>query len=243
MNNPKYLYKYKAINSISDLSRIFSIIRESKIYMPTYDQLNDPLEGAGYNINIAGWAGMSMLSAADMELPPIEDMKQQFRILSLSTDPVSPQLWAHYANNYNGICLCFSREGVFKEARRVQYRKKRNKKAFTTKELETAVYDGFFYKQKDWGYEKEWRIVSHMEEGKEFLQFTPKDLEAVIIGEKTPSDIAEIIINSLGEHVKVLKAVPGYQTAGIHLLDWNYKVVFDGLPIRYIRSIEDELSG
>ena len=121
MNEPKYLYKYKAINTITDLSRVLSIINDNEIYMPTYDQLNDPLEGAGYNINITGWAGMSILSAADMELTPIEEMKKCFRILSFSSDPVSPQLWAHYANNYNGICLCFSREGVFKEAKYIGF--------------------------------------------------------------------------------------------------------------------------
>lgn len=68
MNEPKYLYKYKAINTITDLSRVLSIFRESKIYMPTYDQLNDPLEGAGYNIEIPGWAGMSTLLISDTEM-------------------------------------------------------------------------------------------------------------------------------------------------------------------------------
>lgn len=242
MNEPKYLYKYKAINTITDLSRVLSIIRESKIYMPTYDQLNDPLEGAGYNINIPGWAGISILSAADMELTPIEEMKKCFRILSLSTDPVSPQLWAHYANNYHGICLCFSRKGVFKEARRVQYKKKKGKKVDTTKDLEEAVYKGFFYKQKDWGYEKEWRIAGRMEGGKEYLQFAPKDMEAVIIGKNTPIDIAQIIVNSLRRYVRVFKAVPGYQTASIHLLNWGYEVPLDGSPIQYVTSIEEELS-
>ena len=72
---PTYLYKYKAISSITDLSRVLAIIRDSSIYMPTYDQLNDPLEGAGYNISMPGWAGASILEAADMELPPVEDMK------------------------------------------------------------------------------------------------------------------------------------------------------------------------
>ena len=242
MNEPKYLYKYKAINTITDLSRVLSIFRESKIYMPTYDQLNDPLEGAGYNIEIPGWAGMSTLLIADTELPPIEDTKKEFRILSLSLDPMSPQLWAHYANNYNGVCLCFSRDGVFKEARKVQYRQKKKTKARTINDMEKAVYNGFFYKQKDWGYEKEWRIVNRMEDGKEFLHFTPEDLKAVIIGEKTPGDIAQIIINSLGEHVRVFKAVPGYQTAGIHLLNWGDEILFNGTPNPYITSIEEELS-
>lgn len=241
MKAPKYLYKYKAISSITDLSRVLAIIRDSSIYMPTYDQLNDPLEGAGYNITIPGWAGVSILEAADMELPPVEDMKKQFRILSLSLDPVSPQLWAHYSNNYNGVCLCFSTDGVFREAEKVLYRQKKRKKAFTEKDLVEGVRRGFFYKQKDWSYENEWRIVGRMEDGKEFLHFAPKDLAAVIIGKNTPVDIAQIIIDNLKDHVRVFKAVPGYQTAGIHLLDWNYEIQLDGSPIEYVTRIEDEL--
>ena len=242
LKHPKYLYKYKAISSITDLSRVLAIIRESSIYMPTYDQLNDPLEGAGYNISMPGWVGGSILEAADMELPPVEDMKKQFRILSLSLDPVSPQLWAHYSNNYNGVCLCFSTDGVFKEAEEVLYRQKKRKNAKTQTDLADGVRRGFFYKQKNWSYEKEWRIVGCMEEGKEYLQFAPKDLAAVIIGKNTPADIAQIIIDNLKDHVRVFKAVPGYQTAGIHLLDWNYEVQLDGSPIEYVASIEVELS-
>ncbi len=241
MKKLKHLYKYKSLNSISDLSRVLSIINESKIYMPTYDQLNDPLEGAGYNIILSPWAGIQTFSTADVELPPIEKVKNKFRILSLSIDPISPQLWAHYANNYNGICLCFSMDGVFGEAKEVLYRQKDEKKALTNEELEIAVYEGLFYKQRDWSYEKEWRIVRRMKRNK-YLHFNPEDLVAVIIGAKTPTEIAQIIVKSIRENIKVFKAVPGYRTASIHLLDWNYEVVFDGVPIEYITSIEDELS-
>lgn len=242
MNPPKYLYKYKAINSITDLSRILSIINEHKIYMPTYDELNDPLEGAGYNISVPGWAGISIQEAADLELSPIEETKKLFRILSLSSDPVSPQLWAHYSNNYNGICLGFSTARVFKEADKVRYWQKRRRRAFTARDLEEAVRDGFYYKQKEWGYEKEWRIVGRMEREEKFLRFAPNDLVAIIIGNKTPEDIAQIIVNAVDSHVRVYKAVPGYQTAGIHLLKWGYQVPLNGTPIEYVTSIEDDLA-
>ena len=72
---PKYLFKYKSISSLEDVERFLDIIRNNRIYYPTYKQLNDPLEGAGFNINIPGWAGISIHRAADVELPLIEKEK------------------------------------------------------------------------------------------------------------------------------------------------------------------------
>ena len=51
---PKYLFKYKSISSLEDVERFLDIIKNNRIYYPTYKQLNDPLEGAGFNINIPG---------------------------------------------------------------------------------------------------------------------------------------------------------------------------------------------
>lgn len=74
---PKYLFKYKSISSLEDVGRFLDIIRNNRIYYPTYKQLNDPLEGAGFNINIPGPAGISIHRAADAELAPIEELKME----------------------------------------------------------------------------------------------------------------------------------------------------------------------
>lgn len=241
MSIPRILYKYKSISTIEDLERILDIVKSKKIYMPKYDQLNDPLEGAGYNISISGWAGCSLAIEADEELFPIEDEKKRFRILSLSSDPISPQLWAHYSNNYSGVCLCFSTDGVFGEAKPVKYKPCKKQDAMKEGALTKAVYNGFFYKQKGWSYESEWRIVKLEEDIDNYLQFEPNELRGIIFGHNINHEIAEVIIKQLDKHVRVLVAEPGYQTAMIHLLNWNYEYTYDGSPKPYIYRIDEEL--
>ena len=41
---PKMVFKYKSISSALDLSRACDIFQSNKIYMPSLEQLNDPLE-------------------------------------------------------------------------------------------------------------------------------------------------------------------------------------------------------
>jgi len=79
---PKFLFKYKSISSLEDVERFLDIIKNNRIYYPTYKQLNDPLEGAGFNINIPGWAGISIYRAADIELPLIEELKMEYGTVS-----------------------------------------------------------------------------------------------------------------------------------------------------------------
>ena len=241
MRIPNALYKYKSLSTTADIERLLEIIKGKKIYLPRYDQLNDPLEGAGYNIEINGWAGCSIAIAADEELSPIEDEKKRFRILSLSSDPVSPQLWSHYSNNYDGVCLCFSTKGVFSGAKPVIYKPCKKQMAMDGTALTKAVYEGFFHKQDGWSYEKEWRIVRLGEQQKEYLQFDSSDLKGVIFGHRVNKALAETIASQVEKHVSVLVAEPGYQTAMIHLLKWNYDYVYDGETKPYIINIEDEL--
>ena len=45
-NKPTYFFKYKAVNTLQEISRVNDIIEKNRIYMPTVDQLNDPFEGS-----------------------------------------------------------------------------------------------------------------------------------------------------------------------------------------------------
>ena len=182
---PKILYKYKSIDGKKSFSRALDIIDNARIYLSDHDKLNEPLEGAGYNINIIhwGWAGMSVQYFADEELSLIEEMKSQFQILSLSQNPKSPQLWAHYAENYKGICLCFSTAGNFADAKQVSYSEKkpiRNPRGEI--QLKNAVCNGFYQKHSGWSYEEEWRIVREKTDD-HYLHFKRNELVGIILGQ------------------------------------------------------------
>lgn len=243
---PKILYKYLRMDSINDLDRLFDIVENNHIYFPRFFKLNDPLEGAGGNIEISPSAGMSLHIAADQDFSVIENKKSVYKILSLTENPVSPQMWAHYASNYKGICLCFSTETVFGKAKKVTYiNDKPIIKAYEESELNQAVYNNFFYKECGWNYEAEWRIVcEEKEKTDDFFSFNDDDFKGMILGYHMPERIQEILVSHMRNKVKVIKAVPGYQNPKINLLPWNYKQEYNGERISdyYIKDICSYLS-
>ena len=224
---------------------MLDIINNNRIYLPTYKQLNDPLEGAGFNINISGWAGMSILLAGEMELEPIERNKMKFRVLSLSEEYNSPQLWAHYANNYQGICLCFSTENTFKGIRKVEYGMDKSAiKADSEEEIEKAVCTGFCYKQEGWSYEKEWRLIKRIEDDNEdnkYLSFSREELKGIILGEKMDMQLQTLIRKEIPKEIQVMRARPGYTTHRIIILPWDYTEEFNGEPHPVIEDMEKHL--
>ena len=125
-NKPSLLFKYRSIASEEEFYRLIDIVKNNRIFAPSYIQLNDPFEGFASNIKVPGWAGMGAYLESNEELPPIALKKQYFRIVSLSSESTRASLWAHYANNYRGVCLCFSTEGVFKNADNVEYNELEN---------------------------------------------------------------------------------------------------------------------
>lgn len=241
---PKVLYKYKALSNLTEMERLLDILETNKLYFPTYDELNDPLEGAGYNIELDGWAGMSIIRNADIELRPIESKKRKYRILSLAEDPASPQLWAHYTNNYQGVCLCFSTCGRFKTAQPVQYNKELKKReAYDDEALTQAVEENFFHKQYGWAYEKEWRIIERKKKTNSFFAFEEEDLIGIILGNNLSEEIQKIIIEKLrNKHIKMLKTRIGYSTYKINLLPWEYEIQYDGSKPCYIKNVTSYLN-
>lgn len=186
---PQHLYKYVSLTTAVQISRLFDILMSHRLYFPRYTELNDPLEGAAIDIPVGGYAGSSIYKQEDREDPFIGGLKAQYRILSLSDDPCSPQLWAHYAGNYTGACLCFRTDGKFSSAKKVQYfqRKPKPKTETMENQLEPSVedckkmvYSNWFLKQKGWEYEREWRIVE--ESTSNYFDYNPGELVGIILG-------------------------------------------------------------
>ena len=241
---PKYLFKYKSISSIEDVERLLDIIKNSRIYYPTYKQLNDPLEGAGFNIDIPGWAGISIIRAADLELEPIEKIKLDYGILSLSESPNSPQLWAHYANNYKGVCLCLRTDGLLKNVKKVSYRDERDiSMAFDKTAMRKAVLENLFIKQGDWSYEQEWRDIRRIRKKDQFFSFNRNELAGVIIGDSLNELVKNMLIKELPSNTKAMKAIPGYQSFRINIFPFDYETKFDGSNQDYIEDLTAYLDG
>ncbi len=242
METPKYLYKYKGIRTKEDLIRIIDIIENHRIYMPKYDELNDPLEGQIVDIKLLGYAGAEMMRAADKEDVVVKKFKKEYGIVSLTDTYNSPLLWAHYANDYEGVCLCFSTKKAFCNSLPLEYCKERIETRISSDNnmnLYKLVKESFLKKNSDWSYEKEWRIVERKCSEK-YLQFEPNELCAVIFGHNLSDEIKDFLIVHLDENVKKYKTYIGYRTFGIRILDYDYKYIWAGCDIESV-DLEKEL--
>lgn len=245
---PKLLYKYLSVADIEHLTRLHDIIENHHIYFPKYDNLNDPLEGAAIDIHNGGYAGYSMYVASDVEDPFIAPYKESYRILSLAKSPINPQLWAHYGGNYTGICLCFSTEGCFSSAQKMNYfdqkpiRDVGEEADDDDKKIDALVHEGLLMKQSGWSYEEEWRVLQ--KESSEFFCFDPKDLVGVIVGHKMPREIQTIIKGWIPPKVKRMKIWPGVRSFKMKLTDIDYEKDesgCDGSEVPEIANFEEYL--
>jgi len=214
---PKLLFKYKPLSTIQDLERVIDILRNHQIYFPTRDELNDPLEGLAIETSIAV-CGASMYSACDRVDPRIHSVLMKYRILSLSTDAFSPQLWAHYSNSYSGICIGYHTDNTFSGAQKVAYLTERPP---SVHEIDGIDIDQQYFLQKEsgWNYEKEWRIIeSRNHDQPKFFAYMPEDVACVVFGYKTSNTIIDIIRPYIPKTAALFCAVPGDRTFKINLI-------------------------
>lgn len=239
MEKPSFIYKYKGVSSITDLIRLLDIINNNRIFLPTYNQLNDPLEGQIISISTDAYAGYSMSLAADEEDMFIKDKKEKFKVLSLSEQWNNPQLWAHYANGYKGVCLCFSTKGVFGEIGEVEYCQEREEEYVKSDRALTKLIRNSFYKKEiGWSYEKEWRMIT--KSSKKYLQFKDGDLCGVILGHGLTNEVSDFIKNNINSKLLLMKTKVGYRSYNINDLPLNYEYDYNGVPIK-ILDVEKSL--
>jgi hypothetical protein len=156
-------------------------------------------------------------------------------VLSLTEDPCSLPMWAHYAANYKGLVIGLDSDGQFFQPRADEPK--------VCGQLMNVVYTNtapvvfvepgkldipkevFFTKARSWEYEKEWRMIKYLPqasevvdgpEGKKICLFDvpPEDVKEVIFGSKISADAQAQVEQALQErapHVsrKRVEFIPG----------------------------------
>ncbi len=132
----------------------------------------------------------------------------------------NPVLWAHYADNHNGICLDFDLPDDV--ADKVRYVKKRERlPSDRNEDEETALQWAkklLFTKFHGWEYEAECRVFVGLdtkeedEDGNYFKNFEEKMvLREVVLGceyQLDPTGVLESLLEPYDEEVRVLRARP-----------------------------------
>lgn len=250
MEHPNLIFKYRALSSREDIDRFYDILKYSRLYLPTIPQVNDPFEG---KIDIsAGVAGDSIRRAMDIDFFVVRECKEHTRLLALSEDCFSPQLWAYYCNNYCGVCLCYYTGKTFSRIQPVSYPEIIEDDGPVTPVSRKQIYDlvkgCMFRKQEGWRYEKEWRMVFQPEldenddiirETKPFLNYESDELAAVIIGDKLEGSMKEMIRALIPEGVSVFEVHTGAVTGKVKIMEYGYVYPGTGAEPDYIETVEE----
>ena len=240
---PQYLYKFKTVDNDKQLEYILDILDNNRIYLPTYKELNDPLEGGVIDIDLSGFAGKWYYQMNNLEYPTIANKKEEYRILSLTDRATSPAIWAHYTSDYKGISLCYSTKNEFGKASPVIYRDKRETYYEPSIDFVTQLIESsFLYKQKDWAYEDEWRIIEKTND--KYFLYTPGDLAAIIIGSNLKERYKEKIVDACKNmEVPLFKVLPGYITASINILPYDSETPdINGAALPFINNLTSYLN-
>lgn len=236
---PNLFFKFRSLSGEKRIERVLEIIDKHELYFPSRGELNDPFEAVGnrFEIRGGGYAGKSISIAADDELSPLANTRDNYRILSLSEDCFSPLMWGLYADSGTGVCLCFRTGNNFSIAKKVEYPDSDNpffseEKDVDIDDIEEAVREDLLLKSHDWLYEKEWRIIKKangVDDNR--FQFEADELVAIIFGYKANKTLKEMIKRFVPDGVKLFKMHVGGQSRKLTVLPEAYIVPHDGTEL------------
>ncbi len=150
---PEYphLYKYKSVDP-NHPERTETIFARERIWATSLDKFNDPLEAAfTVGATLAHTDIATVLNSIAHS--------NWWGCVSLSSDPVCVQMWAHYAAEHAGICIEYRRADSFLlssgNCQPVSYRNT----IPSVDATDDSVHRVFWNKSDAWEYEREWRLM------------------------------------------------------------------------------------
>jgi hypothetical protein len=100
---PQRLYRYRSLGALKRFDRELDALKEGYIYSAAYNTLNDPMEGVFRSSKV--FRESDNCRAARKA---IVDNKTQIGLSSFSEVYDHELMWAHYADQYRGICIAYS---------------------------------------------------------------------------------------------------------------------------------------
>ena len=179
----------------------FAALRESadrglEALLPLVDELRPDWDEEARRRSVEGILGLRGEPDAELAAAIAADLQRDVErtgVFSLTEDPASLLMWAHYADGHRGFCVELSRQGEpFRSARPVEY---------SPRYLDVALLDprpGFvtktlLTKARPWSYEKEWRLVLEPDRGPGTQRFPPELLVGVILGHRMPPEHRRLV--------------------------------------------------
>jgi hypothetical protein len=122
-------------------------------------------------------------------------------VLSLTKNPRNVCMWAHYANNHQGVCLEIDIPKDTLSLDMVRYTNEQP--VFKVHEIMTGKYgrflDLFYTKSKHWANEREWRMVTR--QGDRSKEIPNTKIKKIIWGANTSPITKEKILDSVNPEI------------------------------------------
>ncbi len=163
-------------------------------------------------------------------------------VLSLTEDPCSAPMWAHYANEYKGLVIGLDSESEFFQPKPKEPRVCGQLMNVLYTDISPVVYvepgqldipkEVFFTKASCWEYEKEWRIIKYLPQASEVIdgpggkkvclfEVPPEAVKEVIFGSKISADEQEQVERAIQAHAPhvLRKKVTFVPNEGLRVID------------------------
>lgn len=187
----EHYFKYR---DLSNLERFIDILLRKRLYMSTYSELNDPMEGV--------FLYDSSISSENIRI--VRNQKKKTYICSLSRKCNNMLMWSHYAKGHTGCCIEISvtskKENL--QVRKIEYQN--NEVRLNENNLD--VYKVLSVKSPLWEYEDEIRYFRQENNGKR--PFLKVKIYRIIFGTKVAPkkfNFYKRLINAIDNRIIVEK--------------------------------------
>ena len=155
---PRRLYRYR---SLANLKREMEAIKKAHLYCSPYRNLNDPMEGLFTSSRL-----FRKSEKYRTVRNAIRDNKARLGLCSFSEVFDHELMWAHYSNQFTGICVSYSFSSLLKNLPedisfvRMYYNETVPTVHRTSKDPDELAKMVLSYKNYRWLYEREWRMFA-----------------------------------------------------------------------------------
>jgi len=187
---PNTLYRYRSLTPAT-FDREIETIAKSYIYCGAYANLNDPMEGF---FNLASKAQAVVERA-------IKDMSAKIGVGSFCEACDNELMWAHYADQFRGICIAYDFRRLISELpddvyfTRMHYAERFPVIGESRREPDILAMRVLSYKNYRWAYEREWRMFGVKGP---IAYKTRKSIRCVYVGPRTDDKSRKALEARLG---------------------------------------------
>lgn len=192
---PQKLYRYRSLAADKRFKRELEALQQGYIWCSAYDNLNDPMEGVFRSSKVF----RDRDNYRDTRRAIVEN-KLKIGLSSFSEVHDHELMWAHYADQYRGICIAYSFAKLLDDLGddvsfvRMYYNEMVPLVRHSRQEPNDVAKMVLSYKNYRWLYEREWRMFAPL--GK--ILYTDKScVTRVYLGSRIAPDKRTKIIRTM----------------------------------------------